>query len=105
MALIPLKQTVIHGNPEMADDYGYPLPGATVTLKCRFEERTDEVLTPRGEEVTTMGRFYFDKNTQIGYDDVLRYTDEFNKTVAYQPKLITPIRGLNGKRVLLRVDV
>lgn len=106
MAIIPLKQTVLHVIPgDGEDDYGYPLPGEEVTRKCRFEERSDVVRTPNGEEVTTMGRFYLDKSVQVAYGDTLRYIDEFGATTDYKPKLIAPIRALNGKRVLLRVEV
>lgn len=105
MALIPLKQTVLQVTASGEDDYGYPVESPPITLKCRFDERSDVVRTPNGDEVTTLGRFHFDKAVQVAYGDTLRYTDDFGNTTDYQPKLIAPIRGLNGKRVLLRVDV
>lgn len=105
MALIPLKQTVLQVTASGEDDYGYPIEVPPVTLKCRFEERSDVVRTPNGDEVTTMGRFMFDKLVQIRYEDTLRFTDDFGNTTDYRPKLITAIRGLNGKRLLTRVDV
>jgi hypothetical protein len=52
-----------------------------------------------------MGRFMFDKLVQVRYEDTLRFTDDFGNTTDYRPKLITAIRGLNGKRLLTRVDV
>lgn len=105
MALIPLKQTVVQVTAGGEDEYGYPVESPPTTLQCRFEERSDVVRTPNGDEVTTMGRLYFDKAVQVLYGDRLRYTDEFGSVTEYTPKLITPIRALNGKRVLLRVEV
>ncbi|MNV37911.1 hypothetical protein D3C71_1294450 [compost metagenome] len=106
MAIIPLKQTVIHEKLSGTDpDYGDPIYSAPITLSCRFQEGAKLVRNQRGEEVVSMGAFYFDKLANIGFNDTLTHTNELGAVTTYTPIAISVKRAINGKPILTEVSV
>lgn len=103
---VPLKQTVIHEKLiGTDDDYGDPIYDAPVSLKCRFQEGGKLVRNQRGDEVVSVGTFFFDRLEGIGYGDRLTYTNELDAETPYTPIAISVKRWINGKPVLTEVDV
>lgn len=106
MALIPLRQTVIVKPFTGRDpDYGTPSYGDVYPLKCRFDEGIRLVRNQRGEEVVSVGTFYFDKLAGVGINDVLTYTNELGVETTYDPLAIAPIRDFGGRAILTEVSV
>lgn len=106
MAIISLKQTVIHTKLIGTDpDYGDPLYSAPISLKCRFQEGAKLVRNQRGEEIVTAGTFFFDRIADIKHGDTLTYTNELDVETTYMPIAISVKRALNGRPMLTEVDV
>ena len=106
MPLIPLKQTVIHTPMSGVDpDWGTPIPGAPVAVKCRFQEGVKLVRNAQGDEVASVGTFLFDRLYSVDLADSFAYTDENNRTTTYTPIAISVKRALNGKPILTEVSV
>ena len=103
MAIVPLKQTAIIHKPGGKDDWGRDLPGETIVLKCRADERTEVVKNQLGEEVVSSVQLMFDKLPDISYDDTIEFTNELGVTVKRKPVNIEPIRAINGKPMLTAV--
>lgn len=106
MAIIPLKQTVkikpFLGNDP---DWNEPQYGDEYPMKCRFQEGVKLVRNRHGEEVATVGTFYFDKLPQISLDDEFTFTNENGTVMTYTPIAISVKRALNGKPLLTEVNV
>lgn len=103
---VPLKQTVIHEKLIGTDnDYGDPIYAAPLTLKCRFQEGGKLVRNQQGDEVVSVGTFFFDRIVDIGFGDKLTYTNELDAVTSYEPIAISVKRWINGKPVLMEVDV
>lgn len=106
MAIVPLKQTVIVspflGND---DDYNEPIYGKDYPMKCRFQESFKLVRNIRGEEVTSVGTFIFDKLPRIGINDQLTITNENDVVLTYTPIAISVKRAINGKPLITEVSV
>lgn len=106
MAIIPLKQSVIH-RPLIGEDpdWGTPNYGEELARACRFQETTKLVRDSHGTEVISVGTFFFASATPVGYADTLTYTDEHGKTTEYRPLSIGVKRALSGKALLTEVNV
>lgn len=106
MAIIPLKQTVFveHflGNDP---DYNEPDYSDSIPMKCRFQEGVQLVRNHHGQEVASVGSFYFDCLPRITIHDMLTYTNEIGTKTSYKPIAISVIRGLDGKPILTEVSV
>lgn len=103
---IPLRQTVIITKLIGTDpDYGDPIYGPPTPVRCRFQEGGRLVRNQRGEEVVSVGTFFFDRLTDIKFSDNLTYTNELGTETTYTPIAISVRRALNGKPVLTEVDV
>lgn len=107
MPLVPLKQTVIVHKPGMKDDWGNVMPGESITMKCRADEKVEYVKnlasTTLNAEILSSVQLLFDKLPEITYDDVIEFTNEIGVTVKRKPLLIEPIRMPNGKPTLTAV--
>lgn len=103
---VPLKQTVIVTKLIGTDpDYGDPVYGPPTPLKCRFQEGGKLVRNQRGEEVVSVGTFYFDRLADIKFGDRLLFTNELGTESTYTPIAISVKRALNGKPALTEVNV
>lgn len=106
MPIIPLKQTVIITPLTGYDpDYNEPIYGTPYSAKCRFSEGMRLVRNQRGEEVVSVGTFYFDRLPEISISDTFTYTDENMRTITYTPLAIAVKRAINGKPLLTEVSV
>ncbi|WP_159081883.1 hypothetical protein [Paenibacillus sp. CAA11] len=86
-------------------DYGDPIYGPDIVLKCRFDEGVKLVRNQRGEEVVSNGSFLFNKLVSVGFDDKLTFTNELGTVTTYKPLSIGVIRDIVGKPLLTEVDV
>lgn len=103
---VPLRQTVIITKLIGTDpDYGDPIYGLPTPVKCRFQEGCRLVRNQRGEEVVSVGTFFFDRLVDIGLSDRLTYTNELGVETSYTPISVSVRRWINGKPVLTEVDV
>lgn len=106
MALIPLRQTVVITPLGGYDpDYNEPIPGTPYMLKCRFQEGVKLVRNRYGQEVASIGTFYFDKLTPIKLSDKITYVNENEDSNTYDPISIGVKRSLGGKPLLTEVNV
>lgn len=105
MPMVPMKQTALVHKPGHQDDWGNVMPGETITMKCRADERTQVVQNQLGAEVVSSVQFLFDKIPNISYDDVIEYTNEIGVTVKRKPVNIEPIRMPNGKPTMTAVYI
>ncbi|WP_153979255.1 hypothetical protein [Paenibacillus xylanilyticus] len=106
MPAMPLRQTVIVSPFLSYDpDYNEPSYGDDYALKCRFSEEVKLVRNQRGEEVASVGAFFFDRLPSLNISDRLTYTDENMRTTSYTPIAISVKRALNGKPILTEVHV
>ncbi|WP_407052722.1 hypothetical protein [Paenibacillus dendritiformis] len=106
MAIIPLKQTVLVASFLGNDpDYNEPKHDVPVPMKCRFQEGVKLVRNRHGQEVASVGSFYFDRLPRITIDDKLTYTNEHGAETTYTPIAISVKRALNGKPLLTEVSV
>lgn len=106
MAIVPLKQNVTV-SPFLGNDpdYNEPIYGEDYAMKCRFSEGVKLVRNGRGEEVASIGAFFFDRLPTLGISDKLTYTDENMRTTTYTPIAISVKRAINGKPLLTEVNV
>lgn len=106
MSIVPLKQTVIHTPTIGTDpDWNTPIIGDPVPVKCRFQEGAKLVRNAQGDEVVSVGTFYFDRLFAIKLADTLTYTDEVGRVATYTPIAISVKRHISGKPILTVVDV
>lgn len=106
MPFIALKQTVIYEKLIGTDpDYGDPIYAPPVSLRCRFQEGTKLVRNQRGDEVVSVGTFFFDRLAGVYPGDLLTYTDEMQRTVKYTVLARSVKRMYGGKPVLTEVSV
>lgn len=103
---VPLKQTVIV-RPVIGNDpdWNTPIYGDDYALNCRFQESMRLVRNRYGEEVVSVGTFYFDRFPPISINDTLTYTNEHAQTTTYPIIAIAVKRWINGKPVLTEVSV
>ncbi len=100
MALVPLKQQITIHRGGGKDEWGYPIPGKTIELKARVDEKTEVVQNQAGTEVVTGVQIMLDKLADIRYSDEISYTDELGRQTKRKPIRIEPVRMINGKAVL-----
>lgn len=106
MAIIPLKQTVLVAHFLGNDpDYNEAKHDTPVPMKCRFQEGVKLVRNRHGQEVASVGSFYFHRLPRITIDDKLTYTNELGAETTYTPIAISVKRALNGKPLLTEVSV
>ncbi|MNW53209.1 hypothetical protein D3C74_307620 [compost metagenome] len=106
MPRIPLKQTVVYTPPGGIDpDWNTPIPGDPVAVKCRFQEGVKLVRNAQGDEVVSVGTFYFDRLHAIDLAGKLTYTDELGRESTYTPIAISVKRDISGRPLLTVVDV
>jgi hypothetical protein len=99
------QQVVITPAGGFDPDYNTPIPGTPYTLKCRFQEGVKLVRNQYGDEVVSVGTFYFDKLADISLSDTFTYTNELAAETTYTPLAISVKRALNGKPLLTEVNV
>lgn len=61
-----LKQTCTYWEPNGVDGYNKPSFAAPVTLKCRWEERTEKIQSDEGVEVLSRARIFLDQDVKVG---------------------------------------
>lgn len=111
MPLVPLKQEVTVVRPGVTDKWGRTTDPTEFTLKCRFSEetkmtrRTSSTAQVTSSEVVSTATILFDKFTDIQYADVIKYTDESDKTRQYEPINIKRLRDFGGKVLFTVVEV
>lgn len=110
MAILPMKQTVTIKRGGALDDWGNPITGETLTLKCRVEEGSSLKVyrsagTTISETVVASARILFDKLADIRETDTIVFTNELGETIEREPKEINVKRGINGKPLLTEVIV
>lgn len=63
-----LTQTLTYWPPGGTDRYGKPQSGTPVQKPCRWEDRTEEVQSKTGQEVTSRSRVFLDDDIDLdGY--------------------------------------
>lgn len=97
MAVIPLKQRVRITKPGGLDEWGNPIPGEILEYKCRVDEKSELVRDRTGEEVVSSARILIEKLVDIGYDDIIEFTNELGQTIRRTPLNIGVIRDFTGK--------
>lgn len=101
-----LHQTLTYWPPSAEDRYGKPVSGTPVQKACRWEDRTDEVQSKTGQQVTSRSRVFLDDDVDIDgyvYLGVSDATDPTTVDGAYeiQAKGRQPdLRGLRQLTVL-----
>lgn len=111
MAILPMKQTVtIKRGADELDEWGNPIPGETLTLKCRVEEGSTlrsyrSAGTIDSEIIVATARILLDKLADIRETDVIAFTNELGITFEKKPKEINVKRGANGKPLFTEVVV
>lgn len=115
MPMIAMKQAVIITPASGGtDEWDRPIPGEPYTLKCRIQEgakltrsqsNASGVSGIGSQEVVSVAQIFFDRHPNIGYDDVITYTDEYGKEYTWRPLNIEVKRNLAGKPVLTVVSV
>ncbi|MCR8843083.1 hypothetical protein NQ117_05275 [Paenibacillus sp. SC116] len=106
MSIIPLKQRV-NVEPFLRTDLNWnePIYGPVAEMKCRFQEGVKLVRNSQGTEVVSVGTFYFDKLPSISINDRFTFTNEIGTVMSYTPIAISVKRALNGKPLLMEVNV
>lgn len=101
MALIPLNQevTVTRSEPDTGG-WGGGGESVTVTHRVRVDEKLQKVENQLGDEVLSTAEIMFDKLADVEYSDTIKYVDERGREIERQPKLIEPIRMINGRAAL-----
>ena len=100
-----MKQTVTITRAGQSDGWGGYVPGQTITLPCRVDERTQVVQNQFGEEVVSSAEIMFSGLAEIYYSDTITYEDELGRKIERQPVRIEPVRWFNGKARLTVVYV
>jgi hypothetical protein len=115
MALIPMRQTIKVARPQLntdgtvkIDDWGNPLIGKPVELKCRIDEgstlsKVRSQGVNKGEDVVADAKILLDKLADIRYGDTISFTNELGETIERRPKEINVKRGVSGKPMLTEV--
>lgn len=116
MPIIPMRQhaTIIKFDTQATDEWGTPLTGVSLSVRCRFQEGVKlfksttahkDVRDVRGKEIVPTGRFFFHQFADITLHDRISYTNELGITNEYRPLVIKVIRGHSGKALATVVDV
>jgi hypothetical protein len=106
MAIIPMKQNVtISPFTGVDEDYGTPAYGENYDVKCRFQESVKLVRNQHGNEVVSIGIFFFDRLAAISINDLLTHTNELGAETTYSLLSISVRRDIGGKPLLTEVHV
>lgn len=64
-----MQQTLTYWEPDSGTDrYGKPIMKVPVTRKCRWEDKTQQVQSKKGEEIVSKSRVYMTEDCHIdGY--------------------------------------
>lgn len=68
MSLRNLNQTLTYWPPGAVDRYGKPQPGSPVQKPCRWEDRSDQIISKTGQEIVSKSRVFLAEDVDIdGY--------------------------------------
>lgn len=105
MPIVPMKQSITITRRSGSDGWGGSGATETLTLRCRVDEKTQEVQNQFGAEVISSAQIMLDKLTDVRYDDDIHYVDELGREIKRKPLRIEPIRAINGKALLTVIYV
>lgn len=110
MAVIAMRQTITVTRGGGLDDWGNPLPGEQLTLKCRIDEGSQvrqyrSAGTTDSEVVVATARILLDKLADISETDTISFTNELGQTIERKPKEINVKRNVSGKPMLTEVII
>lgn len=105
MPLIPLKQKAYVEKWSEGNDDGWGTGGfgEPIEYNVRASETIEKVTNELGEEVVASVKLTFDKLPDIGYNDLISYTNENGVTIKREPITIKPTRLINGKPTLTSI--
>ena len=89
-----LKQDAVYWGPaeDGYDDFGQPLRGAPVELKCRWEDTAEEFVDPEGRKLISIAKVLVGQDLVVGgvlmLGKKVDITDEVN-----------PLLNINAKRI------
>jgi hypothetical protein len=61
-----LKQTAVYWEKTGVDDYGQPTWAAPIEIRCRWEDRTEEFVSPEGTREASMAVVYVGQDVVVG---------------------------------------
>ena len=103
--MIPVPDTITVTKASELDDWGQPLPGQSLTIKCRIDQTSKLVRSQDGKEVVASAVILMLGLVQIRYSDLIEWVDEARNNYAWPPLVVAVIRDLNGKPILTKVVV
>lgn len=105
MPIIPLKQKVSIRKliSEDLDGWSTKVYADPVEYKVRATESEEIVTNQLGEERKSELKLYFNKFTDVTYQDEVTFTNERGETIVRPPLSIRPIRLISGKPTLTKI--
>jgi hypothetical protein len=105
-----MRQTITVNRGGGLDDWGNPMPGEQLTLKCRIDEGSQlrqyrSAGTTSSETIVATARIMLDKLADIRETDTISFTNELGQTIERTPKEINVKRGPSGKPMLTEVII
>lgn len=105
MALIPLKDTVTITKPGAIDEFGDSTPGQSFTYACRIEEGTKRTLDKQGSEVISATQILIEGAVDVGYDDIVTWTDSVGNQWSKKPLRIFVVKDFSSKPLFTEVEL
>lgn|SRR5690606_34663254 len=110
MPVIAMRQTIKVNRGGGLDDWGNPMPGEQLTLKCRIDEGSQlrqyrSAGTTSSETIVATARIMLDKLADIRETDTISFTNELGQTIERTPKEINVKRNGSGKPMLTEVII
>ena len=103
--MIPVPDTITVTNASELDDWGQPLPGQSLAIKCRIDQTSKLVRGQDGKEVVASAVILMLGLVQVRYSDLIEWVDEAGNNYTLPPLVVAVIRDLNGKPILTKVVV
>lgn len=101
MAMIPLRQKITLKRRAGFDEWGAPLFEQPIEIRARVDEgsyvTSDTGAKQTGGVELASVRIFLDKLVQVGYDDLISFTNELGITIEQTPKKVTVKRNIAGK--------
>ena len=103
--MIPVTDTIVIKKSTNLDEWGQPVSGRKVTVKCRIDQTSKLVRNQDGKEVVASAEILMLGLVQVSYSDTIEWVDEARNKYTWSPLIVAVIRDLNGKSILTKVVV
>lgn len=101
--MIPTNQEVELIKSDVLNDWGEPVAGETVPMKCNLRSQSKTTTNTDGQEVVSEYQIVFIGFVGIDQSDTIRFTEPNGQTKGFEPITVKYMRDLGGSIAFTKV--